>query len=96
MTTEFWILIGIAGFAALCCAVGAIQKDMDTALLWLVTAIVISLMAFAANAIVLDTQYRNGCVDAGYVEAMHRGSEWYCASFGNEPRIIKLEKESPR
>lgn len=94
MTAIFWVFVGVAGFAALRCVIGAIQKDMDAAFLWLIAVIVISLIAFTANAIVLDTQYRNMCIDAGYVETMARGSEWYCVSFGNEPRIIKLEQES--
>jgi len=37
-------------------------------------------------------RYLAQCYDQGYVEAYQKGNSWYCLSFGDEPRILKLSE----
>ena len=93
MTTIFWIFIALAGIALVCSIVGMIQEDIDTFGIWLFVALILVLVAFFVNSVVIDQTRLDNCIDAGYMEAQHRGSNWYCISFGNEPRIVRLEGE---
>jgi len=92
MTTIFWIFIALAGIALGCSIVGMVQKDVEAGGIWMIAAVVLTLMAFLLNSVVIDQTRRDNCIDAGYMEAQHRGSNLYCVSFGNEPRIIKLNE----
>lgn len=87
-------IVVFAVIAVLCCACVVIsvatgeQKYLVASLICIVTMVIIALLAPSPYQ-----NSKNACLNLGYVETVEKGSNWYCISYGTEPRIIQLDIE---
>lgn len=90
----FFITVVMMLFAVIAIASAGIsvatgeQKYLVASLICVLTMIIIALLAPDPYQ-----NSKNACLNLGYAGTVKKGDNWYCVSYGTEPRIIQLDIE---